>query len=108
MLFLQSLDPLQGMERQIARVIEANELDFLKVDHNVAGQGAGAKTTRHGYAENGYWRYCEAVYGIFGRLRARFPDLILQNCAGGGGRTDVGQMGAMALTRGSGDISLAS
>jgi len=54
------------------------------------GLGPGAKTTRHGYVENGYWRYYEALYAIYDRLRARFPDVVFENCAGGGGRTDIG------------------
>jgi alpha-galactosidase len=35
-------------------------------------------------------RYFEAIYSIFTRLRARFPEVIFENCAGGGGRTDIG------------------
>ena len=47
---------------------------------------------RDGYVENGYWRYYEALYAIYERLRARFPDVIFENCAGGGGRTDIGMV----------------
>ena len=38
----------------------------------------GATTTRY--------------YGIYDRLRARFPNVIFENCAGGGGRTDIGMV----------------
>lgn len=31
-----------------------------------------------------------ALYGIFDRIHQRFPNVILQNCAGGGGRLDLG------------------
>ena len=82
----------QWMEEQITRVIESNELEFFRLDYNVGGLGAGARTTRDGYTENGYWRYYEAQYAIYDRLRARFPDVIFENCAGGGGRTDIGQV----------------
>ena len=35
----------------------------------------------------------EATYGgLYERLRARFPDVIFENCAGGGGRTDIGMV----------------
>jgi alpha-galactosidase len=30
------------------------------------------------------------MYGIWERVRARYPNLILENCSGGGGRTDLG------------------
>jgi alpha-galactosidase len=36
------------------------------------------------------WRHYEALYGIFDRLHARKPNLLLENCASGGGRTDLG------------------
>ena len=59
---------------------------------DVGGLGAGSKNSRHGYVESGYWRYYEAIYDLYRRLRARFPDVIFENCAGGGGRTDVGHV----------------
>lgn len=82
----------QWMEDQIARVVEGNELDFFRLDYNVGGLGMGAKCPRDGYVESSYWRYCEAVYAIYDRLRARFPGVIFENCAGGGGRTDIGMV----------------
>ena len=81
----------QWMERQIARVIEENELDFFRLDYNTH-PGAGLRTLRDGYVENGYWRYYEALYAIYDRLRARFPEVVFENCAGGGGRTDIGMV----------------
>ncbi|MCL6429270.1 MAG: alpha-galactosidase [Anaerolineae bacterium] len=80
----------QWMEEQIARVIQEHELDFFRLDYNVHGRGPRAHTVRDGFVENGYWRYYEALYAIFERLRARFPHVILEACAGGGGRTDLG------------------
>jgi alpha-galactosidase len=80
------------MEEQIARVIAENELEFFRLDWNTGGLGAGACAVRDGYVENSYWRYYEAQNAIYDRLRARFPDVIFENCAGGGGRTDLGQV----------------
>jgi alpha-galactosidase len=81
----------QWMEEAIARVIAENELDFFRLDHNTH-PGPGIRTERDGYVENGYWRYYETLYGIYDRLRARFPDVIFENCAGGGGRSDIGMV----------------
>jgi alpha-galactosidase len=92
LLDLTNPEVAQWMEEQIARVIEDNELEFFRLDYNVGGLGPGAKTIRHGYIENGYWRYYEALYNIYERLRARFPHVIFENCAGGGGRTDIGHV----------------
>ncbi len=80
------------MEDQIRRVIEENELEFFRLDYNVGHLGPGACTTRNGLVENSYWRYYENLYAIYDRLRARFPNVIFENCAGGGGRTDIGMV----------------
>ena len=89
---LTNPDALRWMETQMVRVIEENELEFFRLDYNVGGLGAGARTFRHGYAENSYWRYYENLYAVWDRLRARFPNVVFENCAGGGGRTDLGMV----------------
>ena len=80
----------EWMEEQIARVVAENELDFFRLDYNVGGQGPGAQRERDGFIESSYWRYYEALYAVYDRLRARFPDVIFETCAGGGGRSDLG------------------
>ncbi|MFZ4397397.1 MAG: alpha-galactosidase, partial [Kiritimatiellia bacterium] len=77
------------MEAQIASVIEGNDLDFFRLDYNTHGCG---RIERNGFIENHYWRYYEAQYAIYDRLRTRFPKVIFENCAGGGGRTDLGMV----------------
>ena len=79
------------MEDQICRVIAEHELDFFRLDANFE-TGIIQWNKRDGYIENNAWRYYEALYGIFDRVRQRFPNLILENCSGGGGRTDVGMV----------------
>jgi len=89
LLDLTNPDAAKWMEEQIVRVIEQNELDFFRLDYNTI-EGRGIKTLHDGFIENGYWRYYETQYAIYDRLRARFPKVIFENCAGGGGRTDLG------------------
>lgn len=79
------------LEAQIARVIETHELDFFRLDHNTH-PGPGIRVEHDGFVENGYWRYYQTLYGVYERLRARFPNVIFENCAGGGGRTDLGMV----------------
>jgi len=92
MLDMTNPEAAHWLEEQITRVISEHELDFFRLDYNVGNLGPGGQTERHGFVENGYWRYYEAVYGMFGRLRARFPRVIFENCASGGARTDVGMV----------------
>jgi alpha-galactosidase len=79
------------MEDQIARVFVENEVEFFKLDHNTTLTAHGQREYE-GFIESAAWRHNEALYAVYERLRARFPQVIFQNCAGGGGRTDLGMM----------------
>jgi alpha-galactosidase len=91
LLDLTNPEAAKWMEEQIVRVIEENQLDFFRLDYNT-DYDRGIKRLTEGYVENGYWRYYETLYGIYQRLRDRFPKVIFENCAGGGGRTDIGMV----------------
>ncbi len=77
------------LESQIERLITQYKLDMFRIDHN-HDIGLGGTAERHGYMENVLWRYYEALYRIFDKLRTKYPAVIFQNCAGGGGRLDLG------------------
>jgi alpha-galactosidase len=77
------------VEAEAARVIKKYDLDLFRIDYNMSVDEGGNRM-RDGFLENTQWRYVEALYGIFDRLRARFPNVIFQNCASGGGRLDYG------------------
>ena len=82
----------QWVENEIAQLISENELDFFRLDYNVDWPDYIGIFEHDGYVENTFVRMNQALYGIFERLRARFPDVIFENCASGGGRTDLGMM----------------
>ncbi|NLE28825.1 MAG: alpha-galactosidase [Phycisphaerae bacterium] len=79
------------VEQEIARLVERYQLDLFRIDYNES-PGEGGYNLRHGFPENNLWRYYESWYGILERIAKRFPGLIIENCAGGGGRTDLGMM----------------
>src|SRR5690606_20250419 len=89
---LTNPDAARWMEEQISKVITENELEFFRLDYNVGNIGPAIANERDGFVENGYWRYYEALYSIYDRLRERFPDVIFETCASGGGRTDIGMV----------------
>ena len=86
------------MEGQIERVISENQLEFFRLDMNVGTIGPAAWILRDGALENSYWRYYEALYAIYDRLRVKFPDVIFEHCAAGGGRTDIAMVSRFAHT----------
>ncbi len=77
------------VELTIHRLVEEHKLDLFRLDYNIR-VGEGGQKSREGFMENTLYRHYEVLYGIFDRLRAKFPNLLLENCASGGGRTDLG------------------
>jgi alpha-galactosidase len=88
---LSNAQAVQWMEQTITQLVEEYELDLFRIDYNTS-MGEGGHTLRGDVIENGIWRHNEAIYGIFDRLHSRFPQLILENCSSGGGRTDIGML----------------
>ncbi len=86
---LANPEAAKWVESEICKVIETYELDLYRVDFN-PGVFEFPTTFREGFPENNSWRYYETLYGIYERVRAKYPRLILQQCAAGGMRNDLG------------------
>ncbi len=83
----------QWAEDELARVIEEYKIDILRVDHNFSfNHYFSMRDLGTGKRECLSVRRFEAVYKMYENLKRRFPDVIFENCAGGGGRTDLGIM----------------
>ncbi len=78
-------------ESEISRVITKYDLDLFRIDYNNSVEEGGNRV-KDGFLENTQWRHVEALYAIFDHLHKKFPNVIFQNCAGGGGRLDYGIM----------------
>lgn len=68
-----------------------NGIDFIKWDmnRNVSEPGWPA----HDRDQREIWtRYVHGLYRLWSELRRRHPDVIWENCSGGGGRVDMGMM----------------
>jgi alpha-galactosidase len=79
------------MESEIARLIQKYDLDMFRIDYN-STVNEGGNQLKDGFVESTMWRHVENLYAMFDRLRAHFPHVIFQNCAGGGGRLDFGML----------------
>jgi len=84
-------------EEEVARIITECELDLFRIDYNTASNTMF-------YIKEGLQPECagirhnQAVYAMYQRLKKRFPHVIFENCAGGGGRTDLGMLRAFNHT----------
>lgn len=83
------------LESELTKMIDKYKLDLLRVDYNVpsAVPFEGKSNVRDGIAENNFWRYYESFDRIFEHIHIKYPDLILQQAACGGGRNDLGTVG---------------
>lgn len=80
-------------EDELARIITEYKLDLLRVDYNTDyTEYFNMRDTGCGYPECLNLRHFNAVYKMYQNLKKRFPNVIFENCAGGGGRTDLGIM----------------
>lgn len=89
MLDLTNPEVADWMENELARALEEYQIDLFRLDYNL-GISSMFCPIREG--ESGTARYYQAVYRIYENLRRRFPHVVFENCAGGGGRTDVGML----------------
>ncbi|MBP5256187.1 MAG: alpha-galactosidase, partial [Clostridia bacterium] len=79
-------------ENEIARVIEEYRLDLFRLDQNVEANEFFHVNGETGIDECMAMRHVEGFYKLYGNLKKRFPGVIFENCAGGGGRCDLGMM----------------
>jgi alpha-galactosidase len=73
-------------EQWIGDLVESLGIRWLKWDSNYWGV---CTSPDHGHGTgDGERAQLEGVYRVMGRLRERFPDLVIENCAGGATRMD--------------------
>ena len=79
------------VEEQIIRVITDYQLDLFRIDYNISAWPCFfIKDGKR--RECGSVRHYQNVYAMYERLKKRFPHVIFENCAGGGGRTDLAML----------------
>lgn len=77
-------------ENELTRIIETYNLDLLRVDHNLNPENFFTFGADCGECLS--VRHFQAVYRLYGNLKKRFPKVVFEACASGGGRTDLGLM----------------
>lgn len=88
---------LEWAYQQICGVIDRYQLDFFRLDSG--SYAFESHRNVNGRDECCDLRYYENFYGLFRRLRKKYPHVIFQNCSGGGMRIDPGMMQPMSDTQ---------
>lgn len=89
---LSRKEVVDGIYEQISAVIRSADISYVKWDMNRQLTDVGnAVLGAHQQGEI-YHRYMLGVYEMQNRLCTEFPDLLLENCSGGGARFDPGML----------------
>jgi len=82
----------EWMTAEITRVVQEYGIDWLKWDYNI-GYGLGCNVPDHGHqAGDGHHAHTLGLYRVLASLRKHCPDLVIENCASGGHRVDLGTL----------------
>ncbi len=85
---LADAEARQWVLAQLVRVIDEVQPDYLKWDNNY---WINCDRPGHGHGtHDGNFAHTRALYGLLAELRARYPELLIENCAEGGNRLDLG------------------
>ena len=77
---------------QMSRLLDEANIAYIKWDMNRFVSEGYDVTRGAEHQGEAYHRYILGVYDLLERLLQRFPDLIIEGCASGGGRFDMGML----------------
>lgn len=78
--------------KQIFKVLDSCEVDYVKWDMNRSVDNVYSSVLPSERQGEVFHRYVLGVYEMMEQLVSRYPDLLFENCAGGGGRFDAGML----------------
>lgn len=81
---------VEAIYQQMASILSTTEIDYLKWDMNRYISEAFSQKLSAGNQGELFHRYVLGVYDLYERLLADYPELLIESCAGGGGRFDPG------------------
>ncbi|MEX1333838.1 MAG: alpha-galactosidase [Candidatus Limnocylindrales bacterium] len=89
---LSNREVVDYLERVIGNVLSSAPIGYVKWDHNrVVTEPYGASLPPERQNEF-FHRYTLGLYDLYSRLTERFPEILFESCAGGGGRNDPGML----------------
>ena len=77
---------------QMYAILANNKIDYVKWDFNRNISDAGSAVLPPERQSEFFHRFILGTYELMNRLVTTFPDVMLENCSGGGGRFDPGML----------------
>ena len=81
-------DVRDNIWEQMYRVLSQNKIDYIKWDFNRNISDAGSALLPKEQKKEFFHRVILGTYELMDRLTSTFPDILFENCSGGGGRFD--------------------
>ncbi len=83
------------VESIVARLVDEYGVEYIKWDYNVDGlEGTDLRTESPG---QGLLEHNRALLRCLDRILARYPQLVIENCASGGGRMDYAMLSRLQI-----------
>ena len=79
----------------LTKLLQENDIDFIKWDQNNYLSEPGWVNAPKGLEKEVRIRHTNNVYRLIEELRKRFPNVLFETCASGGGRVDLGMLSRM-------------
>ncbi|MBQ8868810.1 MAG: alpha-galactosidase [Oscillospiraceae bacterium] len=77
---------------QMAKILTESPVAYIKWDMNRNITDAYSRALSEDRQGEFYHRYMLGVYELMERINKNFPDVLVENCCGGGGRFDAGML----------------
>lgn len=85
-------DVRDNIFNQMYSVLSKNKIDYLKWDFNRHISEAGSAILPPERSKEFFHRFILGTYDLMDRFTKAFPDILFENCSGGGGRFDPGML----------------
>lgn len=85
---------VDNLYHQMQKVIDATKLDYIKWDmnRNITEAWSQYLAAQHRPQAEFFHRYIQGVYALYAKLLEHNPEVLIEGCAGGGGRYDLGML----------------
>ena len=85
-------DACEYITNVLIKLISENGIDYIKNDFNRANTHLGWRGEEIKHQKEAWDKYVRNMWKCYGTVKEKFPNLIFENSAGGGKRTDLGML----------------
>ena len=85
-------DVRDNVFNQMCKVLDDSNIAYLKWDYNRAITEPASNALKPEHQKEFFHRFILGTYELMDRITSRYPDILFESCAGGGGRFDPGML----------------